>query len=282
MSYLIECKNLTAGYEGMPVVKNLSFNVSAGDYLCIVGENGSGKSTLMKTILGLRSALSGEIIFGDGLKQTEIGYLPQQTAAQKDFPATVREVVLSGCLGRKGFSPFYSKADKKLCDDNIELLGITGIAHRSYRNLSGGQQQRVAIARALASDPEIIYFDEPTSALDPEMIGEVLDVMKALAADGMTMIVVTHEMRFAREVAARTIFLADGKIEEDKRDMARRQMAEAMKRFDNVYFVDKADLTGTDHVTSADGTHPSDLGYWRWAQNLQPELLKVFRKCGIR
>ena len=140
MSYLIECKNLTAGYEGMPVVKDLSFNVSAGDYLCIVGENGSGKSTLMKTILGLRSALSGEIIFGDGLKQTEIGYLPQQTAAQKDFPATVREVVLSGCLGRKGLSPFYSKADKKLCDDNIELLGITGIARRSYRNLSGGQQ----------------------------------------------------------------------------------------------------------------------------------------------
>ena len=132
MSYLIECKNLTAGYEGMPVVKDLSFNVSAGDYLCIVGENGSGKSTLMKTILGLRSPLSGEIIFGDGLKQTEIGYLPQQTAAQKDFPATVREVVLSGCLGRKGLSPFYSKADKKLCDDNIELLGITGITHRSY------------------------------------------------------------------------------------------------------------------------------------------------------
>ena len=151
MSYLIECKNLTAGYEGMPVVKDLSFNVSAGDYLCIVGENGSGKSTLMKTILGLRSPLSGEIIFGDGLKQTEIGYLPQQTAAQKDFPATVREVVLSGCLGRKGLSPFYSKADKKLCDDNIELLGITGIAHRSYRNLSGGQQQRVLLARALCA-----------------------------------------------------------------------------------------------------------------------------------
>lgn len=112
MSYLIECKNLTAGYEGMPVVKDLSFNVSAGDYLCIVGENGSGKSTLMKTILGLRSPLSGEIIFGDGLKQTEIGYLPQQTAAQKDFPATVREVVLSGCLGRKGLSPFIQKSTR--------------------------------------------------------------------------------------------------------------------------------------------------------------------------
>ena len=163
MSYLIECKNLTAGYEGMPVVKNLSFNVSAGDYLCIVGENGSGKSTLMKTLLGLRSPLCGEIIFGDGLKQTEIGYLPQQTAAQKDFPATVREVVLSGCLGRKGLSPFYSKADKKQCDDNIELLGITHIAHRSYRNLSGGQQQRVLLARALCATKKLLLLDEPVS-----------------------------------------------------------------------------------------------------------------------
>ena len=215
MSYLIECKNLTAGYEGMPVVKDLSFNVSAGDYLCIVGENGSGKSTLMKTILGLRSALSGEIIFGDGLKQTEIGYLPQQTAAQKDFPATVREVVLSGCLGRKGFSPFYSKADKKLCDDNIELLGITGIAHRSYRNLSGGQQQRVAIARALALNPDVLCFDEPTSALDPELTGEVLNVIRSLKTSDSTMIVVTHEIEFARDVADKIIFMADGVIAEE-------------------------------------------------------------------
>ena len=215
MSYLIECKNLTAGYEGMPVVKDLSFNVSAGDYLCIVGENGSGKSTLMKTILGLRSALSGEIIFGDGLKQTEIGYLPQQTAAQKDFPATVREVVLSGCLGRKGLSPFYSKADKKLCDDNIELLGITGIAHRSYRNLSGGQQQRVSIARALALSPELLFFDEPTSALDPELTGEILKVIKSLAEEKMTMVIVTHEMQFASEISDRVIFMDGGYVIEN-------------------------------------------------------------------
>ena len=198
MSYLIECKNLTAGYEGMPVVKDLSFNVSAGDYLCIVGENGSGKSTLMKTILGLRSPLSGEIIFGDGLKQTEIGYLPQQTAAQKDFPATVREVVLSGCLGRKGLSPFYSKADKKLCDDNIELLGITGITHRSYRNLSGGQQQRVLLARALCATGKLLLLDEPVSGLDPMVTAEMYEIISRLNREqGITIIMISHDLQGA-------------------------------------------------------------------------------------
>lgn len=211
MSYLIECKNLTAGYEGMPVVKDLSFNVSAGDYLCIVGENGSGKSTLMKTILGLRSALSGEIIFGDGLKQTEIGYLPQQTAAQKDFPATVREVVLSGCLGRKGLSPFYSKADKKLCDDNIELLGITHIAHRSYRNLSGGQQQRVLLARALCATKKLLLLDEPVSGLDPMVTAEMYDIISKLNRDqGVTIIMVSHDLQGALKYGTKILHMESG------------------------------------------------------------------------
>ena len=201
MSYLIECKNLTAGYEGMPVVKDLSFNVSAGDYLCIVGENGSGKSTLMKTILGLRSPLSGEIIFGDGLKQTEIGYLPQQTAAQKDFPATVREVVLSGCLGRKGLSPFYSKADKKLCDDNIELLGITGIARRSYRNLSGGQQQRVLLARALCA----------TGKLLPMVTAEMYEIISRLNREqGITIIMISHDLQGALKYGTKILHMESG------------------------------------------------------------------------
>lgn len=211
MSYLIECKNLTAGYEGMPVVKDLSFNVSAGDYLCIVGENGSGKSTLMKTLLGLRSPLSGEIIFGDGLKQTEIGYLPQQTAAQKDFPATVREVVLSGCLGRKGLSPFYSKADKKLCDDNIELLGITHIAHRSYRNLSGGQQQRVLLARALCATRKLLLLDEPVSGLDPMVTAEMYEIISKLNREqGVTIIMVSHDLQGALRYGTKILHMESG------------------------------------------------------------------------
>ena len=189
MSYLIECKNLTAGYEGMPVVKNLSFNVSAGDYLCIVGENGSGKSTLMKTILGLRSALSGEIIFGDGLKQTEIGYLPQQTAAQKDFPATVREVVLSGCLGRKGFSPFYSKAD----------------------NLSGGQQQRVLLARALCATGKLLLLDEPVSGLDPMVTAEMYEIISRLNREqSITIIMISHDLQGALKYGTKILHMESG------------------------------------------------------------------------
>ena len=211
MSYLIECKELTAGYEGTPVVKDLSFTVSAGDYLCIVGENGSGKSTLMKTLLGLRSALSGEIIFADGLKQKEIGYLPQQTAAQKDFPATVREVVLSGCLGRKGLSPFYSKADKKLCDDNIELLGISGIAHRSYRNLSGGQQQRVLLARALCATKKLLLLDEPVSGLDPMFTAEMYEIISRLNREnGVTIIMISHDLQGALRYGTKILHMESG------------------------------------------------------------------------
>lgn len=211
MSYLIECKELTAGYEGTPVVKDLSFTVSAGDYLCIVGENGSGKSTLMKTLLGLRSAISGEIIFDDGLKQKEIGYLPQQTAAQKDFPATVREVVLSGCLGRKGLSPFYSKADKKLCDDNIELLGISGIAHRSYRNLSGGQQQRVLLARALCATKKLLLLDEPVSGLDPMVTAEMYEIISRLNREnGVTIIMISHDLQGALRYGTKILHMESG------------------------------------------------------------------------
>ena len=122
---LLTCQDLSLGYEGKAIVEGLSFSVEAGDYLCIIGENGSGKSTLMKTILGLHHPLKGQVRTGDGLKQNEIGYLPQQTAIQKDFPATVREIVLSGCQARLGRRAFYSREEKALAEANLSRMGMT-------------------------------------------------------------------------------------------------------------------------------------------------------------
>ncbi|MCF0120012.1 MAG: ATP-binding cassette domain-containing protein, partial [Oscillospiraceae bacterium] len=156
---LLTCKDVSLAYENNIVASELDFTVNSGEYLCVVGENGSGKSTLIKGILGLVAPHSGEIILGDGLKRTEIGYLPQQTGAQRDFPASVFEVVQSGCLNSRGLRPFYSKADKARALDNMELLGISGIRKSCYRELSGGQQQRVLLARALCAAKKLILLD---------------------------------------------------------------------------------------------------------------------------
>lgn len=134
---LIQCDEISIAYEGQTVVRDLSFQIEQGDYLCIVGENGSGKSTLVKSLLGLKPPFKGQILLGDGLKQDEIGYLPQQTVVQKDFPASVYEVVLSGRLNSRGWRPFYSAADKKAARENMELLGIREMEHQCFRDLSG-------------------------------------------------------------------------------------------------------------------------------------------------
>ena len=165
----LRCENLALGYEGKEILSGLSFQVNRGDYLCIVGENGSGKSTLMKTILGLHAPLAGTITTGDGLVQNQIGYLPQQTMGQRDFPASVYEIVLSGCQGRKGLRPFYSKQDKALAWANIDRMNIRTLARRCYRELSGGQQQRVLLARALCATRSMLLLDEPVSGLDPRV-----------------------------------------------------------------------------------------------------------------
>ena len=144
---LLTVRDLSLGYEGHTIVQGLNFTVNSGDYLCIVGENGSGKSTLMKTLVRLREPQGGEILTGDGLKPNEIGYLPQQTVVQKDFPASVREIVLSGCQGRCGLRPFYSREEKRMAEENMERMGITDLRDRCYRELSGGQQQRVLLNR---------------------------------------------------------------------------------------------------------------------------------------
>ena len=172
MAQLI-CQNLCVGYDGKPVLQDLNFEVFAGDYILIVGENGSGKSTLMKTILNLQSPISGRIITGDGLKKNEIGYLPQQNIIQKDFPASVMEIVLSGCQGRCGLRPFYSKREKNLALEAMEKIHITQLSKRCFSELSGGQKQRVLLARALCATQKMLLLDEPVSGLDPKATAEM-------------------------------------------------------------------------------------------------------------
>ena len=168
-----------------------------GEYLSIVGENGAGKSTLMKTILGLQPALGGEIIRDKSLKKNDIGYLPQQTVVQKDFPASVREIVLSGCQGRKGLLPFYTMADKKLAHANMKKMGICNLQNKCYRELSGGQQQRVLLARALCATNKILLLDEPVAGLDPKVTEEMYELIKKLSEEGITIIMITHDISAA-------------------------------------------------------------------------------------
>ncbi|MBQ3785933.1 MAG: ABC transporter ATP-binding protein, partial [Lachnospiraceae bacterium] len=206
---LITVQNLSLGYDSHVIVKDLNFTVSAGDYLCIVGENGSGKTTLMKTLLRLREPVGGQIVIGDGLKETEIGYLPQQTIVQKDFPASVKEIVLSGCLGRCGLRPFYSREDKRLARENMERMGISSLSSRSYRDLSGGQQQRVLLARALCATGKVLLLDEPVAGLDPMVTVEMYDLIEQLNKEGITVIMISHDVAAALRYASHILHIGD-------------------------------------------------------------------------
>jgi zinc transport system ATP-binding protein len=158
-----------------------------------VGENGSGKTTLMKGILGLKKYTSGNIVYN--VKKSEIGYLPQQTIVQKDFPASVYEVVVSGSLNKSKFRPFFSKEQKRLARDNMERLGISNLAKKSYRDLSGGQQQRVLLARALCATGELLILDEPVTALDPIATKDMYNVIKSLNENnGITIVMISHDI----------------------------------------------------------------------------------------
>ncbi|MCR5403639.1 MAG: metal ABC transporter ATP-binding protein [Butyrivibrio sp.] len=205
----ITATDLSLGYDTQVVAKNISFSVSKGDYLCIVGENGSGKSTLMKTLLHLREPISGQIKTGDGLRKNEIGYLPQQTIVQKDFPASVREIVLSGCQARCGISPFYSREDKALAKENMERMGITDLADRCYRELSGGQQQRVLLARALCATRKVLLLDEPVAGLDPVVTTQMYDLIEGLNKEGITIIMISHDIQAAVKYASHILHIGD-------------------------------------------------------------------------
>ena len=207
---LINVEGLTLSYENMTVIKGLSFTVNAGDYLCVIGENGSGKSTLVKSLLSLKKPVGGEITFGDGLKAREIGYLPQQTGAQRDFPASVWEVVLSGCLNSRGIKPFYTAKERRTALDNMERLGIANLRRRSYRELSGGQQQRVLLARALCATHKLLLLDEPVSGLDPMVTAEMYELIESINKSGVTVIMVTHDISAALRYANTILCLRSG------------------------------------------------------------------------
>lgn len=203
----LKCENLKLGYNSKVVAENISFEVNKGDYLCIVGENGSGKSTLMKTLLHLIKPLSGTIETGDGVSADEIGYLPQQTEVQRDFPASVKEIVLSGCQSRCGRRPFYNKAEKQLALDAMDKMGISNLAKKCYRELSGGQQQRTLLARAFCATQKMLLLDEPVTGLDPIATEEMYSLIKNLNDNGITIIMISHDVDAALKYATHVLHI---------------------------------------------------------------------------
>ena len=205
---LIQCCDLSLGYEGKCVLSHLELSVQEGDYLAIVGENGAGKSTLLKGILGLIRPTGGHIHFH--LPPKEIGYLPQQTPIQRDFPASVMEVVLSGLLASKGYAPFYTRADRETALAKLRLLGAEDLANRCYRELSGGQQQRVLLARALCATRKMLLLDEPVSGLDPKVTAEMYALIEKLnREDGITVIMISHDIAAAVKYASHILHIGD-------------------------------------------------------------------------
>jgi zinc transport system ATP-binding protein len=210
---VISCRDAAFGYEGKAAVKNLNFSLEEGDYLCVAGENGSGKSTLLKGLLGLLPPLEGTIVRGEGLGPHDTGYLPQQGAARKDFPASVYEVVLSGRMAKRGKRPFYSRADKKNAEENLERLGIADLRRQCYRELSGGQQRRVLLGRSLCAAEKLLVLDEPAAGLDPKARQELYDLLSELNKErGMTIIMVSHDMDDMLNRAATALFLRTNQV----------------------------------------------------------------------
>ncbi|MBR2809885.1 MAG: ABC transporter ATP-binding protein [Solobacterium sp.] len=205
----IVCKDVSLGFGSEVIVSGLNFQVEKGDYLCIVGENGSGKSTLMRTLLNLIPPVGGTITFADDLARSEIGYLPQQTMAQKDFPASVYEIVLSGFEGRRGFSFLYTKEERKTARANMKQMGILDLRKKCFRDLSGGQQQRVLLARALCATRKVLLLDEPVAGLDPAVTEAMYETIDALNKEGITIIMITHDLHEALPYAKHILHIGE-------------------------------------------------------------------------
>ena len=205
---LITCEKASFAYEGRTVIRELDLSVKRGEYLCVIGENGSGKSTLIKGLLGLISPVQGRVTYGGGLKRSEIGYLPQRTDVQNDFPASVWEVVTSGCRGRL---PFLTADMRRTAMENMELLGISPIRKSSFMDLSGGQQQRALLARALCATRRILLLDEPVAGLDPLVTREMYDIISMLHEKrGLTVVMISHDIGAAMSYADRILHMSNG------------------------------------------------------------------------
>ena len=228
---LLTCRDLSLGYDGHEIIHGLNFQIESGDYLCIIGENGSGKSTLMRTLLGLQAPLGGKVLTGDGLQPNEIGYLPQQTVVQRDFPASVWEIVLSGCGNKTGLRPFYNKEEKQLAKENMEKMGLTNLAKRCYRELSGGQQQRVLLARALCATKKILLLDEPVAGLDPKVTAEMYELIESLnRKDSITVIMISHDIGAAIKYADHILHIGQDVFFGKKEEYLKSNSAQAFLR----------------------------------------------------
>lgn len=206
---ILECKKLNIGYNEKSVCKDINFTLESGQYVCVIGENGSGKSTLLKTILGLIKPIAGKVVFDKAFNKSLVGYLPQQTDMQRDFPATVREVVMSGFINQMGLRPFYEKSEKEKANETLRYLGIYDLINRSYRELSGGQQQRVLLARALCATNDLLVLDEPTNALDTRSKNKLYDMISDLNKNGLTILMVSHNIDKVISYATHIIYLKD-------------------------------------------------------------------------
>lgn len=205
---LISCQDVTLAYNHTPVVTGLTFSVSPGDYCCVIGENGSGKSTLAKALVGLKAPETGSIDYGDGLRMTEIGYLPQQNEIQRSFPASVSEIVLSGCMSRLGRRPFFGRGERRRALDALERLSLSSLKNRPYGELSGGQQQRVLLARALCATSKLLVLDEPASGLDPLISKDLYRIIRSLnEEDGITIVMISHDIRSAVQESSHILHL---------------------------------------------------------------------------
>ncbi len=211
MSNLITAQNITLAFDGHTAAENVSFTLARGDYLCVVGENGSGKSTLLRAVTGEIKPVAGRLMISPELRRAGIGYLPQQSKIQRDFPASVREVVVSGCVRRDNTGLFWKRKSKKRAAEYMKLLHVDALADKCFGELSGGQRQRVLLARAMCASDLLLLLDEPMNGLDPEAAHEMYHAVRMLNRErGLAIMMVSHDVGCALHEAGHVLSMCRG------------------------------------------------------------------------